>query len=79
MSRRILDGVVVSRAGDKTVTVAVTTVRRHAKYDKKITVTTRYLAHDATNAAAVGQRVQIMETRPLSARKRWVVLVKETV
>lgn len=74
MSRRVLHGTVVARSGDKTVAVEVTSVMRHPLYDKKITRSKRYLAHDPQHTAAIGQVVTIQETRPLSARKRWRVV-----
>lgn len=80
MSRRLLTGTVVKRSGDKTVSVEVASIRRHPKYDKKITRSKRYLAHDSAATVTVGQVVTIEETRPLSARKRWrVVVSKENV
>ncbi len=77
MSRRLLQGVVVARSGDKTVAVEVTRVHRHPLYDKKLTRSKRYLAHDGGNAVTVGQTVTIQETRPLSRRKRWLVVTKK--
>lgn len=77
MSRRLLHGIVVAKSGNKTVAVQVTTVARHLLYDKKITRSKRYLAHDEGNAATVGQKVTIEEARPLSARKRWLVVTKK--
>lgn len=77
MSRRLLHGTVVARSGSKTVAVEVTSGRRHPLYGKKVTRSKRYLAHDESNAAAVGQMVTIQETRPLSRRKRWLVVTKK--
>lgn len=77
MSRRLLHGIVVARSGDKTVSVEVTSIARHPLYDKKITHSKRYLAHDEGNAATVGQAVTIQETRPLSRRKRWRLVTKK--
>lgn len=77
MSRRLLSGVVVAKSGLKTVAVEVTQIQRHPLYDKKITRSKRYLAHDESNAVVVGQKVTIEETRPLSARKRWLVVTKK--
>lgn len=74
MSRRLLTGTVVTKSGDKTVSVEVTSIRRHPKYDKKITRSKRYLVHDSATTATVGQVVTIEETRPLSARKRWRIV-----
>jgi len=58
---------------DKTVVVAVATVKEHPIYRKKYQVTTRFKAHDADNACHTGDVVEISETRPMSAQKRFVV------
>ena len=65
-------GVVVSAKMEKTVVVAVVRLVQHALYGKTLRRTTRFLAHD-TKGAREGDRVRIVETRPLSARKRWRV------
>lgn len=72
-----LRGQVVRRSGDKTVSVAVLRVFRHPRYLKRITRTKRYLAHDEGNACQVGDTVTIAARRPLSARKRWVVIERQ--
>ncbi len=64
-------GVVVSDKMDKTVTVEVIRRMRHPKYGKFITRRKKYLVHDEKNEAHIGDTVRIMETRPLSRRKRW--------
>src|SRR5579862_9170593 len=74
MSRRILQGVVVSDKGDKTVTVRVERRVMHPIYKKFVTRTKKYAAHDEGNAYKSGDTVRIEESRPLSKRKRWVVL-----
>ena len=66
-------GKVVSNKMDKTVVVAVNYVRTHPLYHKRITRTSKFLAHDENNSALPGDIVRIEETRPLSKRKRWVV------
>ena len=66
-------GIVVSDKMDKTVVVAVENRFPHPIYQKIISRTTRYKAHDADNNCRVGDRVRITETRPLSASKRWKV------
>lgn len=68
-----MKGVVVARSGDKTVAVAVTSVKRHALYGKKMVTTRRFLVHDEGGKAQIGETVTIRSTRPLSARKRWVI------
>ncbi len=72
--RKTQVGVVVSAAMKKTVTVAVDRLVQHPKYKKIVRRTSRFLAHDADESCRVGDRVRIMETRPLSARKRWRVV-----
>lgn len=66
-----LTGVVTSDVADKTITVTVTRRQTHPVYGKQYTVTTKYAAHDEKNAAHVGDRVEISETRPISKRKTW--------
>ncbi|MDR6287566.1 MULTISPECIES: 30S ribosomal protein S17 [Inquilinus] len=74
MPRRVLNGTVVSDKTDKTVTVLVERNLMHPVYKKFIKRTKRYLAHDEANACKVGDRVSIIETRPISKRKTWLVL-----
>ena len=64
-------GLVVSDKPDKTVTVSVETLVRHKLYKKRVRRSRRFMVHDEGNDARVGDTVRIMETRPLSARKRW--------
>jgi small subunit ribosomal protein S17 len=71
--RKGREGLVVSDKMDKTVVVEVEDRVKHPKYGKVIRRTKRYKAHDAENACGVGDRVVLMETRPLSATKRWRV------
>jgi small subunit ribosomal protein S17 len=66
-------GKVVSNKMDKTVVIAVDYVRRHPLYHKRITRTSKFMAHDENNSALPGDIVRIEETRPLSKRKRWIV------
>ena len=68
-----LTGTVVSDKMDKTVVVAVERQVRHAVYGKSQKKTSKFVAHNEGNEAKVGDTVAITETRPLSARKRWVV------
>lgn len=68
---RTREGVVVSAAMDKTIVVSVKRKIKHAQYKKYINVSKRYVAHDETNQCAVGDRVVIRESRPLSKHKRW--------
>jgi len=64
-------GVVVGDAMDRTITVKVERAFPHRRYGKVIRRTTKFYAHDAENAASVGDRVRIVETRPISKNKRW--------
>lgn len=66
-------GRVVSDKMDKTVVVAVDTVRKHPLYHKRYTRTNKFMAHDEQNACKPGDIVRIEETRPLSKHKRWIV------
>jgi len=71
--RKVRQGLVVSDKMDKTVVVEVEDRVKHPKYGKIIRRTKKYTAHDGENACGVGDRVLLMETRPLSATKRWRV------
>jgi small subunit ribosomal protein S17 len=71
--RKVREGLVVSDKMDKTVVVEVEDRVKHPKYGKVIRRTKKYKAHDGENACGVGDRVLLMETRPLSATKRWRV------
>lgn len=73
-SRKTRQGVVVSASGNKTCVVSVEDRKRHPKYGKMITRTTKLHAHDEENHCGVGDTVLIMETRPLSKLKRWRLL-----
>jgi small subunit ribosomal protein S17 len=72
--RKVREGLVVSDKMDKTVVVAVEDRVKHRLYGKVLRQTSRLKAHDENNEAGVGDRVRIMETRPLSATKRWRVV-----
>ena len=72
--RKVREGFVVSDKMDKTVVVEVQDRVKHPLYGKVITKTARLKAHDEVNEAGIGDRVRIMETRPLSATKRWRVV-----
>ena len=69
--RKVREGLVVSDAMDATVVVAVIERVRHPRYGKTVQRTKRLYAHDAGNSAKVGDRVRLVETRPLSKLKRW--------
>lgn len=69
--RKALQGQVVSDAMEKSVVVEIATRMRHPVFKKMVKRTRRFMAHDERNEAHVGDTVKIMETRPLSKRKRW--------
>ncbi len=71
--RRFLTAVVVSDKMDKTRVVQVQKVHKHGKYVKQVRNFVRYKAHDEKNAAKIGDVVRIMETRPMSKEKRWLI------
>ncbi|MCS7221645.1 MAG: 30S ribosomal protein S17 [Anaerolineae bacterium] len=71
--RKVLIGEVVSDKMQKTVVVRVDRVKRHPLYGKVIKVSKRYKAHDEENRCRVGDIVRIVESRPLSREKRWIV------
>jgi len=72
--RKVRTGRVVSDKMDKTVVVAVETLVRHPLYQRTMRQTRKFKAHDEENACRIGDRVRIMETRPLSKDKRWRVV-----
>ncbi len=72
--RKVREGVVTSSGMDKTAVVSVIERVRHPKYNKFVLQTKRLYAHDETNDVNVGDRVRVMETRPVSKSKRWRVV-----
>jgi small subunit ribosomal protein S17 len=72
--RKVREGLVVSDKMDKTVVVAVEDRVKHPLYGKVMRRTSKLKAHDENNACGIGDRVLLMETRPLSATKRWRVV-----
>ena len=75
--RKVYQGRVVSDKMDKTITVAVETKKNHPIYGKRMNYSKKYKVHDENNTAKVGDIVRIMETRPLSATKRFRLEVVE--
>ena len=71
--RRRMEGVVISDKMDKTVMVEVERLRQHQLYKKVIRQRRKFMAHDEENACRTGDRVRIVESRPLSRNKHWVV------
>ena len=69
--RKVREGVVTSAGMDKTIVVTVTDRVRHARYNKFILRSRKLYAHDEANEAGTGDKVRVMETRPLSKNKRW--------
>ena len=74
MPKRILNGKVIKKSGDKTVSVLVTRQTTHPVYKKIIRLSKKYLAHDNDNSISVGDSVKIQETRPLSKSKSWEII-----
>ncbi len=74
--KRVREGIVVSDRMSKTRVVAISQGKKHPKYHKYYTVTTRVKAHDENNTYKIGDRVVIEETRPLSREKRWRIVGK---
>ena len=72
--RKRVVGIVVSDKCEKTITVRVSRLVKHPRYGKYLSRSTQYMAHDEKNEAREGDRVEIMETRPLSKLKRWRLL-----
>ncbi len=72
--RKTKTGRVVSDKMDKTIVVSVERLRRHPVYKRVVRLSSKFKAHDAENAARVGDTVRIEESRPLSAEKRWTVV-----
>lgn len=70
---KTLVGTVSSVAPDKTIVITITSRKTHPLYKKQYTVTSKYMAHDENNECKVGDKVSIVETRPLSARKRYAL------
>jgi small subunit ribosomal protein S17 len=72
--KMIRSGVVVSNKADKTVVVKVERKFQHPLYSRTVKQTAKFMAHDETNACNIGDVVRIVESRPLSKNKRWMVL-----
>ncbi|MGQ9369688.1 30S ribosomal protein S17 [Azospirillum sp. ST 5-10] len=76
MPRRVMHGTVVSDKGDKTVVVLVERRVMHPVYKKFIRLSKKYAAHDENNQFKIGDMVEIVECRPISKRKRWMVVTE---
>ena len=72
--RKRLEGIVTSDKMDKTIVVEVSTTKRHQRYGKVVRKIKKYKAHDESNQCRTGDRVQIIESRPISRTKRWSVV-----
>ena len=73
-ARKVRTGVVISRSGDKTVTVQITYRKQHPRYGKMMTLHKKLHCHDEKNECGLGDTVRVMETRPLSKTKCWRVV-----
>ena len=74
MPKRILQGTVISDGNDKTIVVNVDRRVRHALYKKTITRSSKYHAHDEGNVCKIGDKVRIIECKPISKKKTWTVI-----
>ena len=72
-NKKFVEGVVVSNKMDKTIVVKATRKMRHPRYEKLVERWKKYYAHDEKNEMKIGDKVQIIETRPISKLKRWKV------
>ncbi|MFC1862332.1 30S ribosomal protein S17 [Thermodesulfobacteriota bacterium] len=72
--RKILTGVVIKNKMDKTAVVLVNRLKKHMTYKKYVKSQTKYLSHDPQNMCNIGDKVKIIESRPLSKMKRWQIL-----
>ena len=72
--KKKLLGVVIGHKTDKTAVVSVRRLKKHKAYQKYITVQKKYMVHDPQNRCAVGDKVRIIESRPISKMKRWMIL-----
>lgn len=72
--RKHLTGIVTSNKMDKTVVVSVSSRKRHPKYGKIVSQVKKFKAHDENNDCQEGDRVEIIESKPLSRQKRWAVV-----
>ena len=75
MSKKILEGIVLSNKSNKTVTVSVTRNVLHKRYNKIIKRNKKYLAHDENNILNIGDKVMIIESKPISRLKKWQVIL----
>jgi small subunit ribosomal protein S17 len=73
-ARKVRQGIVVSDKADKTITVQIDVARRHRRYEKIVRSSSTLHAHDANNDAHIGDTVRVIESRPLSRTKRWVLV-----
>jgi small subunit ribosomal protein S17 len=73
-AKKVLEGVVVSDKMEKTAVVAVNTFKAHPKYLKRYLSTKRYKVHDGENKCKIGEKVKIMEVKPMSKGKKWTVV-----
>lgn len=74
MPKKLLQGIVVKDKLKKTITVLVARSLLHPKYKKIVKKTKKYIVHDSNNIFSLGDKVSIVESRPISKRKKWIVL-----
>lgn len=75
---KLKQGIVVSNKMDKTAVVQIDRMVPHVKYSKRYRVSKRFIVHDATNAAQIGHKVTIRETKPISKRKHWEMITPDS-
>lgn len=78
VQQRTLEGSVVSTSMDKTLVVRVERTKLHPKYDKRYITTKKFLVHDPKNSHKVGDKVRFVASRPISKRKRWIVVEEKS-
>ena len=71
---KVREGIVLENGMDKTIVVKVTRIAQHPRYKKYIKITKKYYAHDEKNIAKTGEKVKIIESKPMSKMKRWRLL-----
>ena len=73
-SRKIVEGIVVSNKMQKSVVVSISRLVKHVAYGKYIQKTKKLMAHDENNECSIGDKVKLIETKPMSANKRWKII-----
>jgi len=77
MPKKILEGVVVDNKANKTVAVLIERKVIHKKYKKTVKITKKYLVHDEQNTSNIGDKIKVIESAPISKRKKWQIWTKD--